>query len=202
MASRSNDGKRLQARLGRADDVLPADGKNTLTHEQAKDAARVWAKSLKAGSGAAPVLTVNAALDRYFEARAAEGMKSIDDARTRAAFHIRPKLGTAKVADLTIERIRAWRDGMVSAQKRLRTSRFAETANFVTVDLSDPEIVRRRRDTANRTLTTLKAALNWAFNNRLVEDDTAWRLVKPYRGTTAARVRFLSPEAHIPQVNR
>ncbi|MER9628846.1 site-specific integrase [Mesorhizobium sp. M0296] len=138
-------------------------------------------------------MTVNDALDRYFEARAAEGMKSIGDAKSRAAFHIRPKLGAVKLTDLTIEKIRVWRDGMVSAQKRLRTGKFAEKANTVIVDLSNPEVVRRRRDTANRTLTTLKAALNWAFNNRLVTDDAAWRLVRPYRGTTAARVRFLSP---------
>jgi integrase len=52
--------------------------------------------------------------------------------------------------------------------------------------------LRRRRDTANRTLTTLKAALNWARDHRLVDDDTAWRLVKPYRSTTSARVRFLT----------
>lgn len=193
-ASRTVDGKRVQTRLGRADDMLPADGKNILTHEQAKDAARAWAKSLKAGGEAPAALTVNDALDKYFEARAAEGMKSIHDAKTRAAFHIRPKLGVARLDDLTIEKIRAWRDGMVSAQKRLRTGKFAEKANTVIVDLSDPEVIRRRRDTANRTLTTLKAALNWAFNHRLVNDDTAWRLVKPYRGTTAARVRFLSPD--------
>lgn len=192
-ASRTIDGKRIQARLGRADDVLPADGKGILTHEQAKDAARAWAKSLKAGGEAPAALTVNDALDKYFEARAAEGMKSIHDAKTRAAFHIRPKLGKVKLDDLTIEKIRAWRDGMVSAQKRLRTGKFAEKANTITVDLADPEVIRRRRDTANRTLTTLKAALNWAFNHRLISDDTAWRLVKPYRGTTAARLRFLSP---------
>ncbi|MFB9983031.1 tyrosine-type recombinase/integrase [Mesorhizobium kowhaii] len=173
---------------------MPADGAKVLTHEQAKDVARAWVKSLKVGNEAAPALTVNAALDRYFEAREAEGMKSLDDARTRAAFHIRPKVGSLRVADLTIEKIRAWRDGMVTAHKRLRTGKFAEKANTVAVDLSDPEVIRRRRDTANRTLTTLKAALNWAFNNRLVVDDTAWRLVKPYRGTTAARVRFLSPD--------
>ncbi|MFD1978648.1 tyrosine-type recombinase/integrase [Mesorhizobium kowhaii] len=193
-ASRSVDGQRLQSRLGQADDQLPADGAKVLTHEQAKDVARAWVKSLKVGNEAAPALTVNAALDRYFEAREAEGMKSLDDARTRAAFHIRPKVGSLRVADLTIEKIRAWRDGMVTAHKRLRTGKFAEKANTVAVDLSDPEVIRRRRDTANRTLTTLKAALNWAFNNRLVVDDTAWRLVKPYRGTTAARVRFLSPD--------
>ncbi|TPM31476.1 site-specific integrase [Mesorhizobium sp. B2-3-4] len=193
-ASRSVEGKRLQERIGRADDVIAADGLKTLTHEQAKDAARTWAKSLKAGGEQPEALTVNAALDRYFEARAAEGMKAIKDARSRAAFHIRPKLGSIKVADLTIEKVRAWRDGMVTAHKRLRTSKLAEKANTVAVDLFDPEVIRRRRDTANRTLTTLKAALNWAFNNRLVTDDAAWRLVKPYRGTTAARVRFLSPD--------
>ncbi|UCI08698.1 tyrosine-type recombinase/integrase [Mesorhizobium sp. B1-1-8] len=192
-ASRSADGTRIQTKLGRADDVVAADGSAILSHEQAKEAARTWVKSLKAGGDTAPALTVNEALDRYFEARAAEGMKSIDDAKTRAAFHIRPKLGTTKVADLTIEKVRTWRDGMVTAQKRLRTKKSATKANTVTVDLSDPEAIRRRRDTANRTLTTLKAALNWAFNNRLLTDDAAWRLVKPYRGTTSARVRFLSP---------
>jgi integrase len=51
--------------------------------------------------------------------------------------------------------------------------------------------MRRRRDSTNRILTVLKAALNWAYHQRLVTDDTAWRLVKPFRGTTAARIRFL-----------
>jgi integrase len=189
--SRDLHGKRLQVRLGRADDTTSADGARTLTHEQAKEAARKWVASLKSGSDAAPALTVNDALDRYFEAREAEGMKSIRDARTRAAFHIRPKLGSVRVNELTVAKVRAWRDGMVTANKRLRTGRFAKKANTITVDLSDPEVIRRRRDTANRTLTTLKAALNWARENRLVSDDAAWRLVKPYRETTAARIRFL-----------
>ena len=193
-ASRSGSGKRQQLRLGRADDTAPADGKLILSHEQAKDAARAWAKALKTGSDAAQALTVNAALDRYFEARSAEGMKTVEDAKTRAAFHIRPKLGNMLVTHLTIDKVRSWRDSMVSERKGLRTARFANKANFVLVDLSDPETIRRRRDTANRTLTTLKAALNWAFNNRLVVDDTAWRLVKAYRGTAAARVRFLAPD--------
>ncbi|WP_280951545.1 tyrosine-type recombinase/integrase [Methylocella silvestris] len=38
----------------------------------------------------------------------------------------------------------------------------------------------------------MKAALNWAFDHRLVDDNSAWRLVKPYRSTTSARVRFLT----------
>ncbi|MDF3154768.1 site-specific integrase [Mesorhizobium sp. XAP10] len=193
-ASRAPDNKRVQTRLGKADDLLPADGKAVLTHEQAKDAARAWVKGLKVGADASPSFTVDDALDRYFEARSAEGMKAVDDARSRAALHIRPKLGSLRVADLTIGKVRAWRDGMVTSEKRLRTAKRAKEANKILVDLSDPEVIRRRRDTANRTLTILKAALNWAFSNHLTADDTAWRLVKPYRSTTSARIRFLSPD--------
>ena len=162
-----------------------------LSCEEAKAAARAWAKRLRARTPASDGLTVDATLDRYFEARLAEGMKSIYDARSRAKTHIRPALGKLLVAELTLDRLRRWRDGMVSEPKRLRTSRFSTEANTRTVDLTDPETARRRRDTANRTLTTLKAALNWARDHQLVEDDRAWRLVKPFRATTAARVRFL-----------
>ena len=188
------DGTRKQAGLGLADDVTTADGKRVLTCEQAKASARTWAKELRAGAPASTALTVNDALDRYFEARAAEGMKSIYDAKSRAKTHMRPALGRLLVVELTVDRLRRWRDGMVAAPKRLRTSRFADKANTRAVDLTDPEIARRRRDTANRTLTTLKAALNWARDHQLVEDDRAWRLVKPFRATTAARVRFLTTD--------
>lgn len=191
-ASRNAQGERVQARLGRADDVITADGASVLTHEQAKDAARAWAKSIKAGVDASPALTVDAIIDRYLEARGAEGMKSIYDAKSRAALHIRPELGALRVSELTVDRLRRWRDGMATAPRRLRTGKFAKKPNVRPVDLNDPEAARQRRDTANRTLTTLKAALNWARDHRLVDDDTAWRLVKPYRGTTAARIRFLT----------
>lgn len=191
-ASRSIEGTRVQSRIGRADDISPADGSSVLTHDQAKDMARVWVKSLRVGGERVVGLTVCDALDRYFEARAAEGMKSIEDARRRAALHIRPKLGSIRIADLTITRVRQWRDGLVSAEKRLRSARYADRLNVVRVDLSDPDVIRQRRDTANRVLTILKAALNWAYENRLVSDDTAWRLVKPFGNTTSARIRFLS----------
>jgi integrase len=190
--SRNPAGKRIQARLGRADDRVTADRLAVLTHEQAKEAARAWAKALRASSDASPALTVDTVLDRYFEAKAAAGMKSIYDAKSRATVHIRPALGSLRVSDLTIDRIRRWRDDMVSKPKRLRTGRFADKPNVRSVDLSDPESARRRRDTANRTLTTLKAALNWAREHGLTDDDTAWRRVKPFPATTASRVRFLA----------
>ena len=191
-ASRSAAGNRVQTKLGQADDVAAAGTTGILTHDQAKDAARTWAKTLRAGAEVSPALTVNEVLDRYFEAKSAEGMKSLYDARSRAKMHIRPKLGTVRLVDLTVDKLRRWRDSMVAAPKRLRTGKHAEKQNSITVDLSDPEVARKRRDTANRTLTTLKAALNWAREHRLHDDDTAWKLVKPYKGTTKARIRFLS----------
>lgn len=193
-ASRDSGNKRVQTRLGLADDLRAADGKAVLDHEQAKAAARAWTRSIQVGADATPALTVNDAMDRYFEARGAEGMKSLDDAIRRTALHIRPALGNSRVSELTIAKVRKWRDGLVSGVKRRRTGRAATEPNTVAVNLSDPDVLRRRRDTANRTLTILKAGLNWAFNNHLVADDTAWRLVKPYRGTTSARIRFLSAD--------
>lgn len=190
-ASRKPSGERVQVKLGRADDVSEADGTATLSHEQAKDAARAWVKSLRAAPQAAPALTVAEAVERYLEARTAEGMKAVYDARSRARVHILPNLGPARVADLTLDKLRRWRDGMVTAPKRLRTGRHAETINTMSVDVTDPEALRRRRDTANRTLTLLKAALNWSFQHQLTENDRAWRLLKPFRDTGAARVRFL-----------
>ncbi|MEE7448659.1 integrase [Methylobacterium radiotolerans] len=190
-ASRSADGKRVQTKLGKADDLSAADGSGILTHEQAKEAARAWVRSLRSAPDTQPALTVADALERYLEARTAEGMKAIYDARSRARVHILPKLGPLRVADLTLDKLRRWRDALVTAPKRLRTGRHAAKANTRDVDVSDPEALRRRRDTANRTLTLLKAALNWAFQHQLVESDRAWRLLKPFRDAGAARVRFL-----------
>jgi integrase len=58
-------------------------------------------------------------------------------------------------------------------------------------DSTDDEAVRRRRASANRTLTVLRAALNRAFRNGAVTSDAAWRRLKPFKGVDKARVRYL-----------
>jgi hypothetical protein len=122
-ASRTSQCKRVQTQLGRADDLVAADGLKTLTHEQAKDAARAWVKSLHVAPEGDRALTVGDALDRYLEARTAEGMKAIYDANSRARVHIRPKLGALRLSELTLDKLRRWRDGMVHAPKLLRTGK-------------------------------------------------------------------------------
>ena len=108
------------------------------------------------------------------------------------SLHVRPALGSISYAELTSRKhVSKWRNSMVTKAKYRRAGRFAEARKTFAVDLDDSEATPARRDTANRTLTVLKAALNWAHGHRLVEDDNAWRTVKPFRPTASARVRFL-----------
>jgi hypothetical protein len=48
------------------------------------------------------------------------------------------------------------------------------------------------RFTANRILTVLKAILNKAFHDELVDDNVAWRRVKPFENVEQAKIRFLT----------
>ena len=60
------------------------------------------------------------------------------------------------------------------------------------LDKADHEAVRRRRASANRTLTVLKAALNRAWREGKISSDEAWRRVEPFEEADAARVRYLT----------
>lgn len=186
-ATRSPEGVRVQTRLGRADDIAGTAG--VLTHEQAKDLAKAWARSLRTGGPTNRQLTVDDILEKYLAMREGEGARS--DVRSSFNAHISPQLGKLRVADLTTERLRTWRDALSKQPKRFRTGSSSKENRIVVIDPADEEGMRRRRDSTNRILTVLKAALNWAYRERLVTDDTAWRLLKPFKGTTSARVRFL-----------
>ena len=59
-------------------------------------------------------------------------------------------------------------------------------------DEADGEQRRKRRATANRVLTILKAALNRAWRDRKIASDDAWRQVEPFENADAARMRYLS----------
>ena len=61
--------------------------------------------------------------------------------------------------------------------------------------------IRKRRATANRIMTVLKAALNHAWKAGHVASDDAWRRVKPFKAVETARVRYLSEAECIRLVN-
>ena len=55
------------------------------------------------------------------------------------------------------------------------------------------EAIRRRRATANRVLTVLKAILNYAYKEGHVSHNDAWgKRLEPFRDVERARIRYLT----------
>ena len=88
--------------------------------------------------------------------------------------------------------LRKWLAKLAKALPRARTKP-GKPQQHRAFDGSD-EAIRRRKSSANRTWTILRAALNHAFREDLVASDTAWRKVKPFKGVDAARVSYLTVE--------
>lgn len=187
-----------QAALGRADDALKADGVEVFDFRQAEAKAREWIARqhrIRAGmepepaaAPAAPYTVAEAAAD-YLAEFAARGGKSLMQTRQAIAAHILPALGDVPVARLTRERIKAWHRALAAAPARLRAKK-GELRHREARD--NPDAPRRRRATANRLLTVLKALLNHARAEGKVScPQDAWAGVKPFREADAPKVRYL-----------
>jgi integrase len=177
-------------KLGIADDVGDADGVAILNFWQAQATARErMVLRAHEGAGKAGPLTVKDAIEAYLDFL--EGnRKTAQDARYRADAFILPKLGNVEVASLTTDQLRKWHAAMAKMPRRIRTGR--GSAQRYAIPNGDEEEVRRRRASANRVLTTLRAALNRAWRDGRVPSDAAWRRVEPFTGVDAARVRYLT----------
>lgn len=182
--------------IGEADDFSDADGRKILTYDHAQNKARDRRKERSTDGNTGPI-TVAGIMDAYFEWLESEGRppEAIKDARYRDAAFIRPKLGDKEVSSLTAKDFRHWRDGVMKALPRLRTTPGEKQKHRAIAADADGEQrgeeQRKRRATVNRVWTTLRAALNKAFENDKVHSDVAWRKVKPFKGTNKARVRYL-----------
>jgi integrase len=195
IGQRSNGGSPYkEAAIGLADDARDADGDTILNYAQAQARAFEWRSDKNADGQKAPdgPLTVRTALDRYLTALEHQG-RPVADARLRADLHILPSLGPELVDKLTTERLRRWLHDMAKLPPRVRQKAGITTPAFRLVADEDDESKRRRRSTANRTLTILKAALNHAFDEGHVKSNTAWgRRLAPFRQADAPRTRFLT----------
>jgi integrase len=177
-------------KIGTADDFSDADGTIILSFAQAQDKARAhMVRRAQSANGIAGPLTVQAAVEMYLQVLEAHG-KSAVDARHRAQAHIYPMLGNVEVATLSTDLLRKWHEGLIKALRRART-KSGKPQQHREFDGSE-EATRRRKSSANRVLTILKAALNHAFRDSKTPTDSAWRKVKPFKGVDAARVRYLS----------
>jgi integrase len=169
-----------------ADDFEDADGGRILSFAQAQQAAR-GPRRRSAGA-----YTVGDAIADYLRFLESDGRTphAVRDSRYRADAFILPHLGRVKLAALTTERLRVWRDDLAKAAPRLRT-RDGEKQKHRQIAGND-DAMRARRASANRTWTTLRAALNNAFSEGRIDTDLAWRKIKPFRNVEHARVRYLT----------
>ncbi len=186
-------GRRFQS-IGTADRVADADGEHVLSFAQAQEKARTWFADLARhdrGDYRSGPYTVSECLDEY--AAWLDGhRKTAGDARYRIATHIAPKLGDIQCDRLTTTEIQKWLRDLAASPARLRSPKDAKRPHFRELNKGDHEAVRRRRASANRTLTVLKAALNRAWREGKIRSDDAWRRVEPFDEADAARVRYLT----------
>lgn len=194
---RDDLGKQHYNALGAADDALDAEGAGlSLSYAEAQRAAASWfelaARGFEEATTPTGPYTVRAAMDDYMAAYTRRGGKDVGRTQVTIDALIAPVLGDVLVAKLTKRKIEAWLDALAKASARIRTKEGA-AQKFRAVE-AGPEGARRRKSTANRVLTTLKAALNLAHQERKVASDDAWRGVKPFREADAARVRYLNDE--------
>ena len=71
--------------------------------------------------------------------------------------------------------------------EKLRKHNIEKWLDDLVGEHDDPEVLRRRRDTANRDLTALRAALNWAYESDLVGSDKQWKHVRPFKSVDKSR---------------
>ncbi len=177
---------------GVADDLSDADGVTVLSYRDAQRMARALASQRgreAAGESTSGPLTVRRAVEEYLASLAARG-KSVHDATNRAELYIYPELGELEISKLTAPVLREWHEALGKAPRRVRTKKGAAPRFLPTPRTAEER--RSRKSSANRTLTTLKAALNRAFEDGKVAADAAWRSVPPFQGVESARIRYLT----------
>lgn len=193
---RDEAGKQHYQSLGGADDALDSDGVVCLSYVEAQREAEKWfkvaANGFQDGEVRSGPYTVKNAIDDYMKAYKRKGGKSVDKTLSVIGAHILPELGKIKVSKLNKRRIEQWLDKLAGSAPMMRTAP-GKPQNFRELDTSE-EGLRSRKSTANRVLTTLKAALNHSYAEGNVSSDEGWRKVKPFREVDSSRVRYLSDD--------
>jgi integrase len=145
-------------------------------YDEAVKAAREWLAALDAGVPSTG-MTVKQACEHY-------------------AGHLRVHKGAASAADAE-GRFRRLVDGAKIGKIDLSKLRTSDLKSWVGAQLDideeedDEDDLRRAKDSANRNLASLKAALNLALNDRLVATDAGWKTVKPFKGVGRRRQGFI-----------
>jgi integrase len=170
--------------IATADDSIAANGSNILDYWQAQRKVHALLDTVTDPSR----YTVREAIADYIVSL--EGKPTQRSARQRLAAYVPDALADKPVVQVTAQELEAWLRNMVKLPPRVHTAEGAKQ-NYRKVDMSDPEVQRQRRSSANRVMTNLRAALNYAFDHNKVASDAACR-VKAFRGADSARLHYLT----------
>lgn len=202
-ARNPDTGKLAQVRLAEADDRRLADGREVMDYRQAREAAEAAVKAadqrvheLTGEAFHSGPYTVADAWADYLEDAKRRGVKGVIIYDTVAKAKILPVLGAIEVDKLTRKRVEDWHLGVAESprhtgkkDRELKPDEKPEPPKVL-----DDDEKRARRDTANRDLSILKAALNFALQRGKVIGSAPWRIVKPFAGTASSRVRILTKD--------
>lgn len=203
--------KQRQERTGNADDFAPADGLGVFSYKQAAEKAELWFKTrnrfaILAAEGEVvpegPYSVADAFKDYLHDAKR-RGMKGLLYTEQTANAQILPVLGSVPVAKLTRRRIEDWHLAFSETPRKTTGKPKALDPEDCLEDGSAPkteepkppmteEETRKRKNTSNRVLSILKAALNHALACNKVIEPAPWRLVKPFKAVSSSRVRYLA----------
>jgi integrase len=189
-------GKRKYRALGEADDILDADGSRILSFADAQRAAGEFFKSADKDDGdddeshPGAALTVARAVQEYLEHRTAHGAKAVGSDRLNLNAHVLPSLGSVRVDALTHKQLERWQRQLALAPARVRSAKGEQA--FADAPQTD-DAKRARRATANRVWASFRPCLAHAALKHGVLDE-GWRRIRPFKGVSAARVRWLTRE--------
>ena len=192
--------------IATADDHGEADGHTVLNFSQAQAKARARMVEIMRAAAGLPAeagpYTVAHAIDDYVATLEQEGRtdEATSGVRTTADAHIVPKLGSIRLDRLTSKQVKDWLYSLAKSPPRLRVAA-GKKQRHQSVDMTDAEVRRRRRSSANRILGVLKAALNLAWRNDKGANDKAWRAVKPFASADASRSRYLTTDECLRLIN-
>jgi hypothetical protein len=183
-------GKYHTENIAYADDTADADGAGVLTFWQAQGAAREIAAKRTASSGQRTgPYTVGMAVEDYLVEHIAD-KPSHYEVKQRLAAYLPASLAAKDVVKLTKQDLVAWHRSLAKSPPRVRTKEGAKQRHRA-VDMQDAETVRKRKDSANRVLGMLKAALNYAVTEERAPEGP-WRRVVPFEAVAQARTRYLT----------
>lgn len=164
---RNEEGSQLYKSLGQVTDAFD--------HEAAKKAAEEWKKAVAAGVNTDEVRTVADACREYVKNREKEkGESNAHDSemRFKRTVYDAP-IGKIALTKLSEKRVEGWRDALVASE--------AEGGHGLS------------KSSANRTMTALKAALNFATRKRYVTGDRVieWKYVSRFEHASNRRELYL-----------